>query len=270
MISRPLFCAALGLLSIGLHRPCVADTITPLAQDRFMSVLVDSDCRAQTSSSEAARGFGPFDSVVFTSHECLPTIAVYANAIQTSTINGSSMSIFAGAHYSAQSPGSVLVSAASSFSVTFELSRQSVFSLTGLLLGGGQAPGVQASAQLTNEAGQVLFSAALVGPFPFGEQTKLPLDVDLILDPGEYELQALALSADGIDITEPLFVADSDLNIQVEVSVLGDLDGDEVVGTADLLTLLAAWGPCEDCPEDLDGDGAVGTSDLLALLANWG
>ncbi len=52
---------------------------------------------------------------------------------------------------------------------------------------------------------------------------------------------------------------------------LGDLDGDCHVGITDLLSLLAAWGPCPPpCPADLDGDGAVGITDLLLLLANWG
>jgi trimeric autotransporter adhesin len=54
---------------------------------------------------------------------------------------------------------------------------------------------------------------------------------------------------------------------------LGDLNGDGSVGVADLLILLAAWGPCDDpenCPADLDGDGAVGVADLLILLSNWG
>jgi hypothetical protein len=50
-----------------------------------------------------------------------------------------------------------------------------------------------------------------------------------------------------------------------------DLDGDGTVGLADLLILLAAWGPCPaDCPADLDGSGAVGLADLLMLLAAWG
>jgi hypothetical protein len=51
---------------------------------------------------------------------------------------------------------------------------------------------------------------------------------------------------------------------------LADLDGDGLVSTADLLTLLGAWGPNPGHPADLDGDGIVGTSDLLALLAAWG
>ncbi len=47
-----------------------------------------------------------------------------------------------------------------------------------------------------------------------------------------------------------------------------DIDGDNVVGASDLLSLLFAWGTCE--PGDFDGSGTVGASDLLALLANWG
>ena len=53
---------------------------------------------------------------------------------------------------------------------------------------------------------------------------------------------------------------------------MGDINGDGMVGAADLLSLLANWGPCETgcCPADLDGNGTVGASDLLILLANWG
>ena len=51
----------------------------------------------------------------------------------------------------------------------------------------------------------------------------------------------------------------------------GDIDGDGVVGTSDLLTLLATWGSASGCVlADLDLDETVGTSDLLILLVNWG
>lgn len=59
-------------------------------------------------------------------------------------------------------------------------------------------------------------------------------------------------------------------------SIPGDLDGDGIVNTNDLLILLSNWGPCGDCklpgncPADLDEDCTVGTSDLLILLSNWG
>ncbi len=58
-------------------------------------------------------------------------------------------------------------------------------------------------------------------------------------------------------------------------SIIGDLDGDCVVGISDFLGLLAAWGQCTEpcppaCPADLDGDCEVGINDFLLLLANWG
>jgi len=49
-----------------------------------------------------------------------------------------------------------------------------------------------------------------------------------------------------------------------------DLDGDGMVGAADLDLLLGSWGPCECCPADLDGNGTVGASDLALLLGDWG
>ncbi len=55
----------------------------------------------------------------------------------------------------------------------------------------------------------------------------------------------------------------------------GDVDGDGVVGTYDLLAVLGDWGECPGhhgygCDADLDNDGNVGTSDLLEVIANWG
>jgi polyhydroxybutyrate depolymerase len=50
-----------------------------------------------------------------------------------------------------------------------------------------------------------------------------------------------------------------------------DLDGNGTVDTGDILTVLAAWGPCKGaCQEDLDGSGAVDVGDLLVVLASWG
>ncbi|MDY7109609.1 MAG: hypothetical protein SYC29_13325 [Planctomycetota bacterium] len=58
------------------------------------------------------------------------------------------------------------------------------------------------------------------------------------------------------------------------LQIIGDLDGDGDVDTADLLQLLGAWGDCPEppdgCPGDLDDDGDVDTADLLILLGNWG
>jgi hypothetical protein len=49
-----------------------------------------------------------------------------------------------------------------------------------------------------------------------------------------------------------------------------DLNGDGVVGAADLASLIAAWGECAGCAADLSGDGVVGAADLASLIAAWG
>jgi hypothetical protein len=46
---------------------------------------------------------------------------------------------------------------------------------------------------------------------------------------------------------------------------------DGAIDVGDLLTVLAAWGPCgPPCPEDADASGAVDVGDLLLVLARWG
>lgn len=55
----------------------------------------------------------------------------------------------------------------------------------------------------------------------------------------------------------------------------GDIDESGVVGFADLLSVLSAWGPCPGpcppcCREDLNRDCSVGFADLIELLAAWG
>jgi hypothetical protein len=49
-----------------------------------------------------------------------------------------------------------------------------------------------------------------------------------------------------------------------------DLNDDGVVDVADLVGLLAAWGPCAGCPADIDGNDTVDVADLVILLAAWG
>ena len=69
---------------------------------------------------------------------------------------------------------------------------------------------------------------------------------------------------------EPRVVSQFRVNPAGFEPVFGDLDGDGTVGSGDLVILLAAWGPCDACPEDLDGDGTVDFGDLLQLLQAWG
>lgn len=49
----------------------------------------------------------------------------------------------------------------------------------------------------------------------------------------------------------------------------GDVNGDGTVDFDDVLSVLAAWGPCAGCPADADGDGTVGFSDVLVVLSAW-
>ncbi len=55
---------------------------------------------------------------------------------------------------------------------------------------------------------------------------------------------------------------------------LADLNCDGMVGTNDLLELLAKWGPCAPeaylCRVDIDGDGVTGVADFMILLTSWG
>ena len=52
----------------------------------------------------------------------------------------------------------------------------------------------------------------------------------------------------------------------------GDLNDDNIIGTADLLLFLGSFDCNVNCfgPADMNDDGAVGTSDLLILLSEFG
>jgi hypothetical protein len=54
---------------------------------------------------------------------------------------------------------------------------------------------------------------------------------------------------------------------EVPTAILGDLDGDGLVGQTDLAILLGGWGGAG--VGDLDGDGAIGSTDLAILLGAW-
>ena len=62
------------------------------------------------------------------------------------------------------------------------------------------------------------------------------------------------------------------LRFECDVGFPGDIDRDGDVDVADLLALLAAWGPCphkSECPKNLDGSGTIELADLLILLPAW-
>ena len=49
-----------------------------------------------------------------------------------------------------------------------------------------------------------------------------------------------------------------------------DIDASGEVDFGDIIGVLAAWGPCEDCRADLNGDDVVDLDDLLIVLSEWG
>ena len=54
---------------------------------------------------------------------------------------------------------------------------------------------------------------------------------------------------------------------------LGDINADAVVNASDLLSVIAAWGPCAPdppCAADINNDGSVNVADLLLVISNWG
>ena len=73
----------------------------------------------------------------------------------------------------------------------------------------------------------------------------------------------------GIISVQENVAVDQTMTIQFSIPV-GDLNGDGVVGAADLAMLLGSWGPCLGCPADLNNDGVVNPTDLAMLLGNWG
>jgi hypothetical protein len=57
--------------------------------------------------------------------------------------------------------------------------------------------------------------------------------------------------------------------VWLQHTIVGDIDGDGVVGITDLLTIIDHWGECSNCISDLDHDGEVGVNDLLQLVSLW-
>ncbi len=80
------------------------------------------------------------------------------------------------------------------------------------------------------------------------------------------------ISSFGTDADGELYVCEvvsGDVYRIVPAGPTGDVNCDGVIDFRDLLLLLAAWGPCEECPEDLNGDGRVDFADVLVVLDQW-
>jgi hypothetical protein len=71
------------------------------------------------------------------------------------------------------------------------------------------------------------------------------------------------------DAAGPLSMSQPRIDVfDLDPARFGDLDGDGVVGPADLAIVISAWGSANPIA-DLNGDGVVGGDDLGIVLANW-
>ncbi len=252
-----------------------AGAIIPLDENRSVNTfLIVPQCMGKTSDSDAAQGFDPFNSSVETTLDCDSGFG-YGAASQQSQIGASSMTASGIGSSMADGPVQNVIHAFgySDFVVTFELPSASTFSLSGLISAAAPDGGFEtfagASISLRDSAQMAIF-AHFVEPGPGGKPNTQIVEETGLLQPGVYTLWVEAGSF--IDNDAPPFRSgEASFDFAFQVLVVGDLDGDGVVGILDLLALLSAWGPCAgECPADLDGDGAVGVLDLLTLLANWG
>jgi hypothetical protein len=103
--------------------------------------------------------------------------------------------------------------------------------------------------------------------FPFSTECPVQagdnvLEIRHIGDPDE--------GVGSVDFEGELIVECGGTPIPTPGYLMGDLNGDERVNTADLSILFANWGSNPANPAaDLNGDGEVNMADLIILLSNW-
>lgn len=103
-------------------------------------------------------------------------------------------------------------------------------------------------------------------------------DRDGSLDPGDRlalcaALGPVVVGTEHFDFNGDFTIGPEDLaafraRFEKEGGIWPDLDGNGLVGPADLSQLLGAWGTT-DCLADLNADGSVGPADLASLLGAW-
>ena len=84
--------------------------------------------------------------------------------------------------------------------------------------------------------------------------------------PGEYATVATVRTSDEAVAGEQIRNVQVSITVTVGTGLLGDLDGDGMVGSGDAALLLLDFGACAGCASDLDGNGEVDSGDLAFLL----
>ncbi len=253
--------------------------IIPIDQSRFVSneQVNAPQCGGDfLFDGDAAVGFEPFDAFVQTQHGCDSGFAG-ATAGQQSQIDSASITASGTATSEAHGPVPAVVHAFGicHFEVTFELPSLSSFALDGTMTA-GSLPDANVGAIVLarlweGRIGGVLLYEQSVEPPPGGGINKQILEAFGTLEPGVYTVDVQAGSFIDNEVPPSRSAqASFDFTFEVAVACPWDLSGDGIVGSADLLALLIAWGPNKGHPADFNGDGTVGSADLLTLLVNWG
>jgi hypothetical protein len=252
--------------------------LAPVAQSRSTSALVivpPCGQPASVSDSDAATGFGPFDSLSTATRDC-GAASASAAADQHSQIGVTLISASGSTDVdaAAASPAVIHSIAASICEVTFDVDEPGRFQLLAGLSASGSLPVISSFSRVTlrDGGGAALLDATLQAP-PDGSTIIGDIWRTVLLAAGRYTLRVEAQSA--IDSTiPPAGDGGASYGLTFESLVDGDIDGDGDADVNDLLALLRAWGGCPVCelffcPADLNGDCDVDVGDLLALLANW-
>ncbi len=261
--------------------PTTGQTIIPIDQGRYVSTenVNAPQCSGDfLFDGDAAKGFEPFDSVVATNHGCDSGTA-FATASQQSQIGATSMTGLGSAYSEAHGPvpGFVHAFGISYFEVTFELPSASRFTLDGTisvvsLPDENVGAGVLVRLWEGLPGGFPILQRS-VQPLPGGKTNSQLLEEAGVLEPGLYTLDVQG----GTFMKNPVppsRYAQASFDFTFGVSILGDVDGDGIVGILDFLLVLGNWGPCpEPCPPscaaDLDDDCQVGIFEFLLVLGNW-
>lgn len=119
-------------------------------------------------------------------------------------------------------------------------------SMVFFLLSLGNASAQSSDRQLLSTSGNLQTSGSIRGSWTVGEVMVQKFDVS------------------GYNLTQGF------QQYYLSESCLGDLDGNGLINTNDLLLLLSNYGCAQNCFADLTGDGIVSTNDLLLFLTVFG
>lgn len=252
-----------------------AATVTILDQTRAVEAHASAD-GAMMNDSGAAPDAGPYDDFA---HAFVDGSFASADGYASQTSSLSAAGCSANGAASGQSlvdptnPRMCSSSAASMFSVTFEVAQTCGFTLTGHVEAALTRPGgPSAEALVALMAGEdaVVRRQVLLDPIGFGGTLgSMDISERRRLEPGVYTLTARAATT---TVTATKKNAGAVYTLAFTVYDLpacpADIDGDGVVSAADLQAILSQWGTAG--PADINGDGVVNSRDLGQLLGAWG